>query len=123
LNILQKEKGKKGKIKSTSAKVSNKKLNKFAKQGKLRKQRLKHKSKEQKRSRKDGARTKVKEIKSEDFSVNSDGEQVEEELQAEDVDFYGGQDTAFVRFAAKSLTGFEHLSLLEYDRSNFNFFS
>jgi hypothetical protein len=122
---LQKKKGGKGKIKSTSAKVSNKKLNKFAKQGKLRKQRLKHKSKEQRRSRKDGARsrTKVKEIKSEDFSVISDGEQVEEELQAEDVDFYGGQDTAFVQFAAKSLTGFEHLSLLEYDRSNFNFFS
>lgn len=98
-----KKKGGKAKAHSSAAKVANKNLNKFAKQGKLRKQRLKQKKKELKKSRhepKGKSLTNGGVDSGFDESENLNKEDEEEhELQEEDVEFYAEQEAAFTHFA------------------------
>ncbi|KAL8621272.1 hypothetical protein ACOMHN_008097 [Nucella lapillus] len=81
------------KSRSTSTKVTNKTLNKFAKQGKLRKQRLKQKKKENKLSSKRGEKEAAARTGKGEF--HEDDEIVKDVLQEEDIEFYGSQDASF----------------------------
>lgn len=104
---MSKKKGGKSKAHSSAAKVANKKLNKFAKQGKLRKQRLKQQKKELKKGR---SEPKEKPLSNgsgdsgfdENESRNPEGEE-DTELQEEDVEFYAGQEAAFTYFATSGM--------------------
>ena len=102
--IFQKKGNKKSgknKSKSHASKVANKNLNKFAKQGKLRKQRLKQKRKDFYQSKPSKPYANEK-IENQDLIEN---DEEENELEEEDINFFGGQDTAFVRYAKKAIDG------------------
>nr|KAG5707619.1 hypothetical protein BaRGS_031001 [Batillaria attramentaria] len=87
------KKKRKSKGSSSSAKVANKKLNKFAKQGKLRKLRLKQKKKEQKGRHKEKDEVKDKHI----VNGHGGGDNDEEEaaLEAEDYEYFATDDSAY----------------------------
>ena len=103
---ISKKKGGKSKAHSSAAKVANKKLNKFAKQGKLRKQRLKQKKKELKKGRSEPKEKPLSNGSGDsgfDENESRNPEDEETELQEEDVEFYAGQEAAFTYFAANGM--------------------
>lgn len=87
---------KKTKSRSTSVKVTNKKLNKFAKQGKLRKLRLRQKKKELKQSR----NQEKTDSKNKHTAKDQDGlraeEGEEENLGEEDIKYFTNTTSSFV---------------------------
>ncbi|KAK7110009.1 nucleolar complex protein 3 homolog [Littorina saxatilis] len=98
-----KKKGGKAKPRASTAKVANKKSNKFAKSGKLRKQRLKQKKKEFQKNKHDPKEKTLTNGNGDSGFDESEAQAEEEVLAEEDIDFYTGQDSSFTqRFIASS---------------------